>query len=253
MRRYWIEKKDVLGERVNFSGDTFHHIFDVCRQEVGSKFEVLTEDSKAFLVQVTSVRKKEAEAQVLEERQIPPLPEPRIHLVLAVSRFPVMDAVVEKAVELGVTSIQPVFSEFSFVRTTSALSENKIERWEKIVRSATQQSGRGDLMILPAAVRLDDFLSSFNQKTRSLGLFAYEGNSTLSIKDYLRDQKKSRTENVADVWIFVGSEGGFSQAEVEKMRNLALHPVTLGPQILRVETACMALVSVLKYEFDLMC
>lgn len=253
MRRYWIEKKDLFSERVNFTGDTFHHIFDVCRQDVGSKFEVLTEDSKAYFVEVLSVGKKNAEARVLEERVIPPLPTPHIHLALAVSRFPVMDAVVEKAVELGVKSIQPLFTEFSFVRTPSALSANKVERWDKIVRSATQQSGRGDLMAIHSALGLDEFLSTFNQNKSALGLFAYEGPSTLSIKDYITQKKKELSTAPQDLWIFVGSEGGFSQTEVEKMRQLALHPVTLGSQVLRVETACMALVSVLKYDFDLMC
>lgn len=252
MRRYWIEKKDLFGDKVHFSNDNFHHIFDVCRQEVGSKFEVLCEDSKAYLVEVLSVGKKSAEARVLEERTIPPLPSPHIHLALAISRFPVMDAVVEKAVEMGVRSIQPLFTDFSFVRTTNALSTNKTERWDKIVRSATQQSGRGDLMLIPPALKLDDFLSNFNQKDSVLGLFAYEGSSTLSIKSYL-DQRKKISEAPKDIWIFVGSEGGFSQREVEKFNHLALHPVTLGSQILRVETACMALVSVLKYDFDLMC
>lgn len=253
MRRYWIEKKDFFGDKVNFTGDTFHHIFDVCRQEVGSKFEVLNEDSKAYFVEVVHVGKKNAEAKVLEERLIPALPEPHIHLALALSRFPVMDAIVEKAVEMGVKSIQPLFTEFSFVRTPGALSANKVDRWDKIVRSATQQSGRGDLMEISSAVHLDEFLSKFNQKSAVLGLFAYEGASTLSIKDYVKQKKQELGTTPQEVWIFVGSEGGFSQAEVEKMRQLALYPVTLGPQVLRVETACMALVSVLKYDFDLMC
>ncbi|HEY8272817.1 MAG TPA: 16S rRNA (uracil(1498)-N(3))-methyltransferase [Pseudobdellovibrionaceae bacterium] len=252
MRRYWIEKKDLVGEHVHFVNETFHHIFDVCRQKVGSKFEVLNEESKAYLVEVLSIDKKSAEARILEKRTIPPLPEPHIHLALAVSRFPVMDAIVEKAVEMGVKSIQPLFTEFSFVRTSSALSANKVERWSKIVRSATQQSGRGDLMSITPALPLDGFLKSFNQKSSVMGLFAYEGQSTLSIKDYVTEKKKEM-RLIKEIWIFVGSEGGFSYDEVEKLRSLALHPVTLGSQVLRVETACMALVSVLKYDFDLMC
>lgn len=253
MRRYWIEKKDLHGTRVNFSGDTFHHIFDVCRQEVGSKFEVLSEDSKAYLVEVLSVGKKAAEAQVLEERRIPPLPEPHIHLALAVSRFPVMDAIVEKAVEMGVKSIQPLFTDYSFVRTPSALSSSKVERWHKIVRSATQQCGRGDLMPIQPALGFSEFLNQFNQKTSTLGLFAYEGPSTLGVKEYVSQKRREMENKPKEIWVFVGSEGGFSLEEVQKMRDLALYPVTLGSQVLRVETACMALVSVLKYDFDLMC
>ena len=253
MRRYWIEKKDLFQDQVNFTGDVFHHIFDVCRQEVGSKFEVLTEDSKAYFVEVTQVTKKSATASVLEERVIPPLKEPHIHLALSLSRFPVMDAIMEKAVEMGVSSIQPFFSDFSFLRKGEKLSDNKVERWEKIVRSATQQSGRGDLMKIRPVTSFDKIAQFINPTRGAVGLFAYEGPSTLSIKEYVTKVKLDLSQDIKEIWIIVGSEGGFSHQEVEELQKLGLHPVTLGPQVLRVETACMTLVSVLKYDFDLMC
>ena len=253
MRRYWIEKKDIFQDQVNFTGDVFRHIFDVCRQAEGSKFEVLTEDSKAYFVQVTQVSKKTAHAQILEERIIPPLKEPRVHILLSVSRFPVMDAIMEKAVEMGVASIQPFFSDYSFLRKGDKLSDNKFERWEKIVRSATQQSGRGDLMKIHDPITFDKITGLINQKPDSVGLFAYEGPSTLSIKDFVSKVKSQHPQGIKDLWIIVGSEGGFSSTEVQHFQKLGLDPVTLGPQVLRVETACMALVSVLKYDFDLMC
>ncbi len=253
MRRYWIEKKDLFADQVNFTGDVFHHIFDVCRQDVGSKFEVLTEDSKAYFVEVTQVTKKNATARVLEERTIPALKTPHIHLALSVSRFPVMDAVMEKAVELGVTSIQPFFSEFSFVRKGDKISENKVDRWDKIVKSATQQSGRGDLMKVLPVISIEKLSVFTNRNDSQAGLFAYEGSSTLSIKEYCNKVKSDHPQGIKDIWIIVGSEGGFSHNEVKTFTDLGLHPVTLGQQVLRVETACMALVSVLKYDFDLMC
>lgn len=252
MRRYWIEKKDLFQDQVNFTGDVFHHIFDVCRQDVGSKFEVLTEDSKAFFVEVTQVTKKSATARILEERIIPPLKTPHVHVALSISRFPVMDAVMEKAVEMGVKSIQPFFSEFSFLRKEDKLSDNKVDRWDKIVRSATQQSGRGDLMKIHPVIPFDKLSGLINPNAGQVGLFAYEGSSTLSIKDYCNKIRADHPQGVKDIWIIVGSEGGFSHSEVKEFEKLGLHPVTLGQQVLRVETACMALVSVLKYDFDLM-
>lgn len=251
MRRYWIAKKDIFQDQVNFNDETFHHIFEVCRQQVGSKFEVLTEDAKAYLVEVINVSKKTALAQIIESRDIPQLKEPHIHLALCVSRFPVMDAVMEKAVELGVKSIQPLFSDFSFIRTGEKLSPNKTDRWDKIIVSATQQSGRGDLMKVHPIMTLKEHLKSINLNDSVVGLFAYEGESQVSIKNYVTSLKSKGA--VRDIWIFVGSEGGFSDQEVQTLSNLGLHPVTLGQQVLRVETACMALVSVLKYDFDLMC
>lgn len=253
MRRYWIEKKMLQDNQVHFSGEIFHHIFDVCRQKVGSKFEVLNEDSKAFLVEVVQIHKKEAFAQILEERFIPLLPDPKIHIALSISRFPVMDAIIEKAVEMGVFEIHPFFSEFSFLRTGEKLSPQKKERWDKIVVSATQQSGRGELMKVHAPQELDKVLMQFQQADSTLGLFAYEGQATLGIKEALKNLRTAfGPVPVQNIWIFVGSEGGFSYQEVEVFRQKNLEPVTIGSQVLRVETACIALIAAIKYEFDLL-
>lgn len=251
MRRYWIEKNQIIGDEVQLSGDVFHHIIDVCRQNTGSVFELLTDEQKAYLVELVQVSKKIAIGKIKETRTIDPLPRPHIHLALSLSRFPVMDAVVEKAVEMGVSSIQPFFSEFSFVRSDEKISQNKIDRWDKIIRSATQQCGRGELMKMRPAITFQELKNKINQDADFNGLFAYEGLTTLGIKEKL-NKIRSERQKISDFWIIVGSEGGFSHKEVDEMTALGLHPVTLGQQVLRVETACIALVSVLKYDFELM-
>lgn len=252
MRRYWITKSQIQGDHVLFQGEQFHHIFEVCRQDVGSKFEVITEDSVAYFVQVDSVARKNATALIQEKREIKALENPLIELVLSVSRFPVMDAIMEKAVEMGVHQIHPVTSDFSFLRKEDGISENKIERWKKIIISATQQSGRGDLMKLATVTTLDQKLQEINLAPNPWGLFCYEGQSTLSIKNSLTSKKVTQPGPPERIWAFIGSEGGFSESEVQSFIKLGLGPVTLGSQVLRVETACIAVVSVLKYEFDLM-
>lgn len=252
VRRYWIEASDKANDLITFRGDLYHHIFEVCRQDLGSKFEVLMDDGKAYFVEVTHKDRKSATAQILEERTIPALRPPWVRVVLSVPRYPVMDAVLEKLVELGVKSVHPVLSEFSFVRTASALSEGKVLRWDKIIRSATQQSGRGEQMERHEARPLKELLAEIHRKPHFAGLFAYEGTSTLGIKEALSKIRAQSPQGLSEIWVFVGSEGGFSSQEVELFQAHGLTPVTLGPQVLRVETACMTLVSVLKYEFDLM-
>lgn len=249
MRKYWIDKSFIAADKVTFKNEVFHHIFDVCRQEVGSRFEVLIGDGKAYLVEVRSVTKKAAEAQIISTRLIPDIGKPHIHLALSIPRFHVMEAVIEKAVELGVFSIHPFFSEFSFVRTEKSLPESKMDRWNKIIVSATQQCGRGELMSLMPAQNLTMVLDKFNHSKQRFGLFAYEGETTTHIKDYLHAKPDEAIENL---WIFIGSEGGFSRTEVQGFDMHGLKSVSLGEQVLRVETACIALISVLKYEFELM-
>lgn len=248
MRRYWLTTDSFINDQVIIQDEPFHHIFDVCRQEVGSKFEVLGYQNQAILVQVTEVQKKKALATVLTRRTIPELPRPHIVLALSIPRFQVMDSVVERAVEMGVAEIRPFFSEFSFVRRTDSLPAAKKDRWKKIVMSATQQSGRGELMSIHEPVSFSELLTEFNRQTQATGLFAYEGAAQSGLKDFARGLLPSTQE----IWIFVGSEGGFSETEVQKIQDLGLAPITLGDQVLRVETACIALIAVLKYEIGLM-
>jgi 16S rRNA (uracil1498-N3)-methyltransferase len=257
MRRYWIEKSQIhkISETesiVLFKDDLFHHIFDVCRQEIGHHFEVITEDSKAYLVKVTVKEKKQARAQITEEREIKKLPTPHVHMALSIPRYPVMDSIVERAVEMGVSSILPFYSDFSFIRKSSNLPEGKQDRWHKIVISATQQSGRGELMKIHDPMNWSNMLQFINPSKENWCLFAYEGSSILGVQDYLVSKKKELGASPEHLWIIVGSEGGFSSPEVTEMQQLGLDPVTLGQQVLRVETACLTLVSVLKYEFGLL-
>lgn len=250
MRRYWLEASAYDDEGVTIEGDPFHHIFDVCRQERGSKFEVLGKSGTAWLVEVTEVGKKRAYARKIEERKVAELSKPHIVLCLSVPRFNVMDAVVEKAVEMGATRIQPFFSDFSFVRKADSLPASKMERWKKIIVSATQQSGRGDLMPLKEPISFDALLKDFtNPSVRRAGLFAYEGAAPTAVQDFTRT---TGLKGLDELWVFVGSEGGFSTQEVQRIQDLGLAPVTLGDQVLRVETACIALLAVLKYEFGLL-
>lgn len=258
MRRYWVPQEQIQHDLVTLKGDEYHHIIDVCRQETGSKFEVLGDGRKAHLVELVEIAKKSATAKILETREVKPLPEPHIVLAISIPRYQVMDAVVEKAVEMGVHEIRPFFSEFSFVRKKNSLPAGKLERWEKIVKSATQQCGRGELMRIHDPVDWQEIQAVFNQSPSALGLFAYEGKSAWDIRSYLVAQKSekktsAKTTPYKQLWLFVGSEGGFSPTEVEEMQKIGLAAVTLGEQVLRVETACITSIAVLKYEFDLMC
>jgi 16S rRNA (uracil1498-N3)-methyltransferase len=249
LRRYWIPTHSIEGNQVRLRGDVLHHIRDVCRMRVGSKFEVIMEGGVAHLVQITTESKAESVAEILETRQIAALPEPHVHLALSIPRFPVFEAVLEKAVELGVATVHPFFSDYSFIRTQADVWEKKRARFQKIIESATQQSGRGELMKLSEPVELGLLLKTFNRSGSARGLFAYEGESRLSARDGI---EALRADSPREIWPFIGSEGGFSEKETQLFQSLGLSSVTLGAQVLRVETACVATISIIKYGFDLM-
>ncbi len=245
LRRFYIDKENITAEGVRLRGDMFHHIRDVCRFGVGDQFEVLTGDGFAQLVEISSLSNKELLANVLSQRAIMALSKPLITLCLSIPKLPKVDWIVEKSVELGVYEIRPFVSDFSFLRKVSEISPNRVQRWEKLAQGATQQSGRGELMRIGEATTLKNLLSEFNRLDATGGLFPYEGEARTGLKGALAEIKNSKLDHL---WVFVGSEGGFSAGEVQMFADSGLNSVSLGDQILRVETACVALVSVIKYE-----
>lgn len=257
MKRYWIPEEWIEDGLVRLEGETYHHIHRVCRNEAGSKFEVLPGGQRAYFVELVEAKKNTGLARILETREIPVLPKPHIHLALSIPRFSTIDWVIEKAVELGVYAVHPFVSDYSFVRKIDGSLSAKEKRWHKIVQGASQQSGRGDLMQVSSPRTLDQLLAEFseqlNRQDQCLGLFPYEGETPHTIHDAMDGYRASeKWKDLGSFWIFVGSEGGFSSKEVEKFQGVGLEPVTLGEQILRVDTACLALVSIIKYELDLM-
>lgn len=246
MRRFWLEPQAWVADELVISGDLSHHLRDVCRFSPGDRFELL-QSGEAWFVETLRVDKRQVVVRRLERRAIQKLPLPHLHLALSVPRFAKVDWIVEKSVELGVHTVHPFVSDYSFVRDPQGVPRAKLERWKKIVQQASQQAGRGELMELSEVSTLKSLLDSLNLKSRILCLFPYEGECGTTLKQQLSAIK---SRNYEEIWVFVGSEGGFSSQEVEQFRARGIEPVSLGAQVLRVETACLALASILKYEFE---
>lgn len=242
MRRYWLAEDKITEDNVVLDGETFHHICTVCRQGLGDRFEVLTKQ-KAYFVEIIHMAKKNGVAKVLEVRDIQQLKKPHIHLALSLPKFGTLEKVIEKSVELGVHSLHLFSSDYSFMKPKAGELQKKMDRWGKIIQGATQQTGRGELMNLTESVPLRVLLESQFCSERALGLLAYEGEGPLNLKSQL----ENGSQNQDEIWIFVGSEGGFSQEDLKLFKDYKLLPVSLGDQVLRVETACVTLVSILKY------
>jgi 16S rRNA (uracil1498-N3)-methyltransferase len=253
MRRYYLNEKLHLDDLVVLKGEIFHHIFDVCRQQVGHKFELMTEDGNAFLSQVTEIKKKEAVVQIQGCRALPKPKRPFINLILSIPKISTFESILEKAVELGVNSIQPMISDYSFLKSIKHYPADKKSRWDKIILQATQQSARGNILVLQEPKEFHQICTrSPWRDLNAIGIFAFEGECQNSFKNYLQSKRGIDSLSLEDIWVVIGSEGGFSEKEVNMLKQLDLEPVTLGEQVLRVETACLSIVSSLKYEFDLL-
>lgn len=233
VRRYLIKDKPE-GEFFVIKGDKLHHIFNVCRHSLGSKFEIISPQI-SYLVQVVEVDKHKAVCKILSSTTRPELKKPYLHLYISMPKLSIFEFVLEKCVELGVKSITPMFSQFSDIRNPNRIS-SKLNRWKKIVESATEQSNRSDLMAINQAGFLSEIVKS------KVGFFA-----DASFERF----DAALEENHDDISLFVGSEGGFSDKERKEFITSGIKGVGLGDNILRVETACIAFVSVCRYRLKI--
>jgi 16S rRNA (uracil1498-N3)-methyltransferase len=261
MRRIWIDAELIETPKMILRDEAYHHAIKVSKFQIGEEFEIVSGDGVARKVAIREIRKKDAVLEVLGERKLPELKTPYVNLAVGVSKWSTFETIIEKSVELGVHTLQPIVSDFSFVRAVKEVADSRFERWQKINKASTEQCGRGRLMNLLPPQELKVFLGNLNQKPLAKGLFAYEGLATVDIRTGLKNILDNKTgesaiqlseqNNIGEIWAIVGSEGGFSEKERDVISAAGYPPISLGNQILRVETACFTIVSIIKYQLGL--
>lgn len=248
MRRYQFENTIEVGQEIEISGELFKHTVVVCRNQIGDKIELIN-SGKAYLSEFTEVLKKSARLLVKSQREVPRLKKPYLHLVLANPKVAVLERVVEKSVELGVKTVFLLATEKSFFKSAEKI-KLKEGRLNKIIKQALQQSDRFETLDLAEPRSYGEFLSFLKAekaaKPAKIGAFMlYERLYKPAVK------ASSPSEDFEDVYLIVGAEGGFSSEEAELASEAGVDVLSLGAQILRVETACVAGLSILKSKLQI--
>jgi len=204
------------------------HISQVLRCKIGNNVKVFNQSSE-FLAEITSVAKHSVEIKTLKSlitRTESPL---KIHLLQAVTRGERMDYSIQKATELGVTSIQPILTQHCVVKLDERKAGKRLAHWNGIARHATEQSGR---LSIPDIHPILDFKEAISHKLSDVHLiFALVSQSSL---------KSIKESNPSSVCIALGPVGGFSENEVTLALESGYQSIKLGPRILRAETATVA-------------
>ncbi len=229
--RIFIEHELQCGQNLHLPKEAVRHISQVLRMRKGQQLWLFNGLGGSYLAELISVGKREAEVKLLEfnDRQR----DSSLHITLAqgISRSQHMDYTLQKAVELGVAKIVPVFTEFGNVQLDERRRLKKIQHWQLIIISACEQCGRNSLPQLLEPISLAQWLEEDKNK---LKLFLHpEADNRISNQD-AKD---------ASLSLLSGPEGGFSSSEVEQAVNSGYLPVDLGPRVLRTETAAAAAIS----------
>jgi 16S rRNA (uracil1498-N3)-methyltransferase len=226
-RRFFVDS--IRNGAAELRGDEARHLTRVLRVEPGQRFEI-SDNQHAYLAEIAEARGEHVVFQVIEPISAPPLPV-RITLCAALVKFDRFEWMIEKATELGVDRILPVEA----ARTEKGLfeaSRKRTERWERIAREASQQSRRVQIPEILPAVRLERCL----EQPVEHRFFLDEG----AAPPLLREIPAERSDTVA---ILVGPEGGWTDAECQMAIAASWYPVSLGPLVLRAETAASAAIA----------
>ena len=228
-------------QAVQLDAQTSHHAVRVLRLEPGARLELFNGDGLRHDARLLDTDPKGASVQVLGSRNAGTESRLSITLAQALPSGDKMDWVVEKAVELGVTAIWPLFSARSLLRLDAARAAKRLAHWQRIVVAASMQSGRDRLAQVLEPRELTSWLADTGDArqddadTVRLVLSPHEGGRL--------DSLDARHRNV---WLLVGPEGGFNEAELAAAKAHGWAALQLGPRVLRTETAGLAAIAALQ-------
>lgn len=239
MRRFFAE---THGDNVIISGSDAHHITDVLRLKEGEEV-IICSDGCDCITRLTSLSKEEVLGEIIDRKPSVAEPSVKIKLFQCLPKGDKFEYIIQKTIELGVTEIVPVSSSRSIVKIPAGKAAAKTDRWNKIAESAAKQSGRGLIPKVCAPMNFKDAIKVFADC--DLPIACYELETEVSLKKILLDNHDAKTINV-----FIGPEGGISDEEITSLKNAGANSVTLGPRILRTETAPLAVLSNIIYQFE---
>ena len=223
------------GQTVALCEDAANHAGKVLRMQAGDHLELFNGDGQNYAAVITQSSKKQLLVEIKSVSANPVESPLQLHLGQGISRGDRMDFAIQKAVELGVSAITPLFTERCGVKLDAERAEKKREQWQKIVISACEQSGRSVVPVVYPLVSLDKWLA--------------EPDDCLKLTlDPWTDASIKGLAPTTRLRLVIGPEGGFSDAEVTATSAAGFQPVRLGPRVLRTETAALTAIAALQLQ-----
>jgi 16S rRNA (uracil1498-N3)-methyltransferase len=234
MRRFYAPPENFHDETVSLNTDETRHLRDVLRLRENETVQVFDGDGREFSCRIEKIKKAETVLEILGKIS-PSAPVSNLNLTLAVAilKGEKFDLVVQKSVELGVSTFIPITTK----RTDVKLKEfdKRQTRWQKIALEAAKQCGRADLMKIEEPLSFEQFLPTAEGAKI---LFAERGGEAFS---KIKKDKK--------ITAVIGCEGGWEDSEIELAKTRHFQIVTFGGRILRAETAAISIAAILQHRF----
>lgn len=225
LQRFFIEQEIEAGKEVIITdADFVHQIFHVFRKKAGDEIVLLDNSVFEFLSQITSLNKKEVSLKILNKKEVENILKNEVILFASLIKKDKFEWVLEKCTELGVSKFVPVISERSEKKGLN------IERARKIIKEASEQSERGFMPEICEPITLDEATKELKCEAIVLHLTGESLNA-------------EKLKSIGKIGLFIGPEGGWGEKDIAIFEKNNIPFVTLGSQVLRAETASMAVAS----------
>ncbi|MGN0960984.1 MAG: RsmE family RNA methyltransferase [Christensenellales bacterium] len=235
MKSFFVEEQLNNLKQISINGIEHNHIKNVMRMSVGDEIILVCGDEYDYVAKIISIKKGETICEIESKSLNLNNPTSNVTIFQALVKSDNMSLIVQKLNELGVKNFQPFESEF----VTSKDKFGKVQKLQEISNQSSKQCKRSIPM------KVEDIIS-FNQVVNKLSnfdeiIFANECEKVYKLSEISLSKDKK-------IAVIIGSEGGFSSSEIEKLVNIGAKSITLGKRILRAETASIALTSVVMYK-----
>lgn len=243
MHRFFINPTQITGQTVTLLDDQARQIVGVLRLRVGERIGVLDNGGGLYEVVLTAVNRHRVTGEIVGKTAVATEPTTHITLYQSILKRDKFEWVLQKGTEIGISRFVPVVTERSLAQH---VKDNKYDRWQRILTEAAEQAERG---IIPELAEACSFAEALTMaQTADLALIAWAREKEARLSSYLSPLKQQPTPHVA---LFTGPEGGFSPAEITQAQQANVRPTTLGPRILRTETAAMVAAAFVLYEMEM--
>lgn len=235
-RRRWIA--DTWDEATaSLTGDQASHLIRVLRAQPGTEYDIVAGDRVWHAVIAAIAENSVRFNLVAEVESEPALP---VTLLLSVFKFDRMEWAIEKATELGVSRIIPIVARRS-EKHLAAAAQNRAARWRRIAHEAAKQSRRSDVPVIEDALALS---AAAKREGLAVRLVLAEQERATTLRDALEEALKAAKDELPEIRLAIGPEGGWAPEEEAIFDDDAWKPVSLGPRILRAETAAIAALAI---------
>lgn len=251
MIKFFVNEDAVTSSRIYLEDPQDRkHLTRVLRAKVGDAVTISDGSGWEYETEIEKIEETGVTLRITDRQKDATEPETRVTLFQGVPKAAKMETVIQKTVELGVDKIVPVFMARTIVVEKGNFSK-KLLRWQKIADEAVKQCKRGVIPQVEQPLDFDGMLKTLAEY--DLLICPYENEEGRTMRDCLLDAKRENGEKPKKIAVMIGPEGGFADEEIEKLRELPqpVETVSLGKIILRTETAGMAALAMIMYEYEL--